>query len=65
MEELRKETLEKMYAFMSDKTNAYDGHMKEKAYFNARDCITLAQKADSEELIHLAVGMFNRFKYFI
>ena len=65
MEELRKETLKKMYEFMSDKTNAYDSHMKEKAYFNARDCITLAQTADSEELIHLAVRMFDRFKYFI
>lgn len=65
MEELRKETLEKMYEFMSDKTNAYDRHMKEYAYDNALDCINLAQKADSIALIQLAKKMFDRFKYFI
>ena len=65
MEDLRKEVLKEMYEFMSDKTNSYDRHMKEYAYDNAQDCITLARKADSIELLHLAKKMFNRFKYFI
>lgn len=65
MENLRKDVLKEMYEFMSDKTNAYDRHMKEYAYDNAQDCINLAQKADSIALIQLARKMFNRFKYFI
>lgn len=65
MEELRKETLEKMYEFMSDKNNAHDRHIKEYAYNNAQDCINLAQIADSITLIQLAKKMFDRFKYFI